>query len=278
MARNTGNLNECLREDNGRLRRVLIHGLIGALAGYLLLHPLSMLIHTRYYGHESDPLHFLVLSFSAEHLNMAFYFAALGAFAGMIQGYYAHRLRILYEQAKCLSLTDELTLLHNRRYLLEELRREMKRSGRSGRPLSVMMIDIDRFKQYNDTYGHPAGDRLLKEFSRELGCFLRDTDIVARYGGEEFAVVMPDTPRIAAYRIAERLRTRTQENFSTENRPSFNGDITLSIGVAEFGRDAGSLRQLIGSADTALYRAKQLGRNRVCLAGETCQDMQEVHR
>jgi diguanylate cyclase (GGDEF)-like protein len=276
MERGATSLNEVLIEKNRKLRRVLLHGLVGALAGYFILHPLSMLIHNSFYEHESSLLHFLVVSFSLEHLTMAIYFTGLGAIAGMMQGSYTHRLRMLYEHARSLSVTDELTLLNNRRYFLDELQKEIKRTDRSGMPLSLMMIDIDKFKQYNDTYGHPAGDELLRAFSQHLNSKLRETDFVARYGGEEFTVIMPETAGDQACRIAERLRAGTQKDFPAGDEPSFNGGITLSIGVAQFRTDAGNPQQFIASADRALYQAKHLGRNRVCLAGEPDQDMQEV--
>jgi diguanylate cyclase (GGDEF)-like protein len=276
MESGASNLGEVFLAKDTRLRRVLLHGLVGAVAGYFLLHPLSMLIHNSIYEHESSMLNFLVISFSLEHLTMAMFFTGLGAIAGMIEGSYAHRLWMLYEHARSLSVTDELTLLHNRRYFLDELQREIKRADRSGMPLSLMMIDIDKFKQYNDTHGHPAGDELLRRLSRYLGGGLRETDFLARYGGEEFTVIMPETAKDQARLIAERLRAGTLKNFPTKIGTSLNGGITLSIGVAEFGPDADSLQQLIASADKALYRAKDFGRNRVCLAHEAVRDVQEI--
>ncbi len=270
------NLIQILPEKGKRLRRVLLHGFAGALAGCLVLHPLSMFIHNQFYGHESGPLHFLVLSFSLEHLTMAVYFTGLGAIAGLMQGSYAHRLRMLYEHAKSLSVTDELTLLHNRRNFLDQLQKEILRAVRSRSPLSLMMMDIDHFKHYNDTYGHLAGDEFLRKFAQHLKSNLRETDFVARYGGEEFMVIMPDTPINGAYHIAERLREGMQKSFIMKDCPSHGDRITLSIGVAEFGSDTGNTQQLIASADEALYRAKRLGRNRVCLADAFDQELREA--
>ena len=276
MKINEGNLSQTSTDSSKRLKRFLLHGLVGALAGYFILHPLSMLIHSSCYQHESGHLNFILLSFSPEHLTMAIYFAGLGVIAGVIQGSYTHRLGTLYEHAKSLSVTDELTLLHNRRHFLEQLQKETMRAGRSRASLSMMMIDLDYFKQYNDAHGHPAGDEFLRKFARHLDGSVRETDFVARYGGEEFAVIMPDTPVKGAHHIAERLRSSTEQDFKPEQGTNLNGGVTLSIGVAEFDYCFDSPQELIASADRALYRAKHLGRNRVCVSGESCQSVQEV--
>ncbi len=260
------NHSEVQNVHSQRLRWVLLHGLAGAAAGYVLLHPLSMLIHYSCYHPEYGGMSFLVHSFRFEHLHMAIYFAALGMLAGMVQGMYTQRLRVLFEEARALSLTDELTSLPNRRHFLSELGREIERSRRFGKPLCMLIIDTDNFKRYNDTYGHLAGDRLLKEFGKFIRTSVRTMDIVGRYGGDEFVVVMPETVKATAYHIAERLRCELAQHPLPDEVTQPRSRVTVSIGIAEFPSDSGDLQQLIKEADIALYKAKELGRNRVCQA------------
>jgi diguanylate cyclase (GGDEF)-like protein len=151
--------------------------------------------------------------------------------------------------------TDTLTGLPNRRAWEEELSRELARAHRGDRPLCVAMIDLDRFKNYNDEHGHQAGDRLLKQTAAAWSRRLRLTDVLARYGGEEFAIALPDCSLSSALELLERLRQETP------------GDQTCSIGVARWDREEDADR-LLGRADEALYQAKRTGRNRVVSAPE----------
>jgi len=160
-----------------------------------------------------------------------------------------------------LSMTDALTELFNRRYLMKEFDKEVSRAGRHERTLGVLMIDVDRFKQYNDTYGHLAGDTVLSGMGRVIKDAVREPDIPARYGGEEFIVLLPDCNLQGAIDAAERIRTRLAEEV-------FEGrKITVSIGAAEFPTHGESPKAVIGSADAALYEAKDSGRDRVVAAG-----------
>ncbi len=176
------------------------------------------------------------------------------------------RLRQGREELERLSVTDELTGLANRRRLVAELEREWKRSERHKRLFVVIMMDVDRFKHFNDTYGHPAGDGVLQRLADVLREVVREVDTAARYGGEEFTVILPETPAAEGARVAERIRARmAEERFS----PNGTGDavgVTLSIGFAVFPADADSPETLISTADQALYRAKEGGRNRVIAA------------
>ncbi len=176
------------------------------------------------------------------------------------------RLRQGREELERLSVTDELTGLANRRRLAAELEREWKRSERHKRLFVVIMMDVDRFKHFNDTYGHPAGDGVLRRLADVLREVVREVDTAARYGGEEFTVILPETPAAEGARVAERIRARmAEERFS----PNGTGDavgVTLSIGFAVFPADADSPETLISTADQALYRAKEGGRNRVVAA------------
>ncbi|WP_027665385.1 PleD family two-component system response regulator [Rhizobium leguminosarum] len=179
---------------------------------------------------------------------------------------YNDRLRASVKQTIELAVTDPLTGLYNRRYLDNHLNVLFNRSMARGRPLSVLITDIDRFKHVNDTYGHDGGDEVLREFSNRVRSTIRGADLACRYGGEEFVVVMPDTsPEIAAA-VAERLRA------AIENAPfmlKHSGEalnVTASFGIAS--RIAAVLTpdQLMKQADLALYEAKNTGRNRVVAA------------
>jgi two-component system cell cycle response regulator len=157
-----------------------------------------------------------------------------------------------------LSTTDHLTGLINHRHMHETLQLELERASRHQRPLSFIMIDVDHFKKYNDTHGHPKGDRLLSDIAKFLAQSVRNIDIVARYGGEEFGIILPDTSLASAREIAERLRTQFHEKFEQ----------TLSLGVSNYPDiEAEDVAQsLIDSADKALYSAKKNGRNQTVIA------------
>lgn len=159
-----------------------------------------------------------------------------------------------YEQ---LSVTDALTGLLNRRYIEERLAEEIMRSLRHRFPMSLMMLDVDNFKSYNDSYGHPAGDAALKIVAEVLKETLRGDDVAARYGGEEFAILLPQTSCEEAAPIAERIRQRIERTKFPKRK------VTVSIGIAEFSRGLDSPKDLISAADVALYEAKNHGRNNV---------------
>ena len=164
-----------------------------------------------------------------------------------------------------LAVTDGLTGLYNHRHLHERLSLEVERSQRSGLPLSLLMLDVDHFKQFNDTFGHPAGDEVLRQLARVLNDTRRANDVVARYGGEEFAVILVDTAKFTAAKVAERVRERIAlHDFSDAAQKA--GKISVSIGVATFPDDGTDAEGLVRAADTALYAAKRAGRNRVVLA------------
>ncbi|CAN5850086.1 hypothetical protein BH24ACI5_BH24ACI5_24280 [soil metagenome] len=169
---------------------------------------------------------------------------------------------------EALSYQDALTGVANRRALDEALDIEWRRGIRSKRPISFLLLDIDHFKGFNDTYGHQAGDRTLAGVAAAIGSIVRRaSDRVARYGGEEFAALLPDTDRSGAAAIAERMR-RTVEALDIPNTATAAGRVTVSVGHATIvATDGGSFNELITAADGALYRAKHEGRNRVCEAG-----------
>ncbi|MBF0119815.1 MAG: diguanylate cyclase [Desulfobacterales bacterium] len=159
----------------------------------------------------------------------------------------------LYEKAKELSLHDPLTGLANRRQLDIVFNKAFARAKRYNRPISVIMIDIDYFKRYNDTYGHAEGDKLLVKFAETIKNNLREADLAARYGGEEFMVILPDTELRNASLVAEKLKSKILGNTS----------VSASFGVSSYNESIPDKEAIIKKADAALYRAKQNGRNRV---------------
>jgi diguanylate cyclase (GGDEF)-like protein len=159
---------------------------------------------------------------------------------------------------------DGLTGVYGRQELYRRLKNELDRSLRYGHPCTVLMADLDHFKQVNDTYGHPCGDDALRTVATRLLTGVRNFDSVARYGGEEFVVIMPETDTTVGWAVAERLReTIASQPVSTARGAVL--DITISIGMATFPVDAQSEDELIAAADQALYAAKHQGRNRVVL-------------
>ena len=167
-----------------------------------------------------------------------------------------------------LAITDGLTGLYNHRYFHERLQSEVERSHRSGHPLSLLMIDVDHFKLYNDRNGHPAGDAVLRGVAAILAEGRRLNDVVARYGGEEFTILLVDTPGTAAATLAEALRRRVEEKAFDQAADQPGGRLTISLGVATCPEHAKTAAELVQAADTALYRAKNAGRNRVDATGE----------
>lgn len=171
----------------------------------------------------------------------------------------------LYGSIQKIGLTDNLTGIANRRFFDYTLKRELLRVRRYGRPLSLLMVDIDFFKKINDQYGHPVGDRVLQEMGKLLKSLFRATDLPARYGGEEFAVILPETPAVAAHALAEKLREQGAKKIFDPAGERIS--LTISIGAAtvESGTQGHKITEaeLILAADQALYRAKHTGRNRV---------------
>lgn len=158
---------------------------------------------------------------------------------------------------------DELTGLYNHRYFQESLENKMKIADEENTSVSLLFMDIDYFKNYNDINGHQAGDLVLKEVGYILKANVKEPDVVARYGGEEFAVILPDTTEEEAIKIGEKIRSNIEETYfyGQENQPNHN--VTMSIGVSSYPLRASNKHQFINTADDALYRAKSLSKNRV---------------
>lgn len=176
---------------------------------------------------------------------------------------YTDYLRNCLETRVELAITDALTGLHNRHYLESHLKTLFEGAKTSGKPLSVLMTDIDFFKSVNDSYGHDAGDQVLKEFARRIRTNIRGVDLACRIGGEEFVIVMPDTCLTECYRVAERLRKSIEMDSFSVPQLDQPLHITTSIGICGMDDEIGSLEAMLKRADKALYAAKRDGRNRV---------------
>jgi two-component system cell cycle response regulator len=176
-------------------------------------------------------------------------------------------LELANKRLRRLSITDGLTELFNHRHMHELLHEEFERTKRSNEPLALLMLDLDRFKQVNDTYGHPTGDVILYETARMLHETAREIDMVGRYGGEEFIVVLPGTDEEAALQFAERVRQAVEQHTYKDEANEVR--MTVSGGVASYPGDGVDHPELlIKRADEALYAAKESGRNRILRASE----------
>ena len=169
----------------------------------------------------------------------------------------------LFEQTQASAYRDELTGLCNFRYFKDHLAREIHRSERFGLPVSLVMVDIDDFKHFNDKNGHEAGNQALAEVARLLIESLRKIDVAARYGGEEFAIILPSTSKPAAIKIAERARRRIEGHAFKHATDQPGGRLTVSMGVASHPADGSDAADLVSHADSALYVSKTLGKNQV---------------
>jgi len=162
-----------------------------------------------------------------------------------------------------MAITDALTGLFNRRYMGNHLSTLIEQAGARGKPLSALMLDIDYFKSINDTYGHDAGDDVLRDLALRVKRSIRGIDLACRTGGEEFVIVMPETDMAVAAMVAERLRRRIAAEPFPINQGQRTIPVTLSIGIAALRGQDDNAASLLKRADQALYRAKRDGRNRV---------------
>ncbi len=165
------------------------------------------------------------------------------------------------EELRQLAITDGLTSLYNYRYFKDQLLQELKRAQRHSLNISVVMIDIDHFKQYNDKNGHPAGDVVLKDIARLLRDNIRNIDLAARYGGEEFSLILIETDKPSAKIVSEKIRKLVEDYGFAYESSQPDGKLTISTGVATFPEDGEDFDTLVSKADQRLYRAKEAGRN-----------------
>jgi two-component system cell cycle response regulator len=176
---------------------------------------------------------------------------------------YADRLRHNVQLSLEMAITDQLTGLYNRRYMGRHLETLLASARKNGRPLAFVIMDIDFFKQVNDTHGHAIGDEVLKEFADRINANVRGIDLACRYGGEEFVVAMPDTEMTFAVSVSERLRHSIETTPVSISKPPHQLSITISIGIARYEGENDTVEALLHRADQALYRAKRTGRNKV---------------
>ena len=246
------------------MRKSLLFSLIGAGLG--LGAPLGALLLLWLSPHPSLRLPDFILWEWKDHLFFFLYMLAGTSFSfGLFGLFLGREADVISEQNRRLALLatrDELTGLANHRYLHQTFRIEFRRHLAERKPISCLMMDLDRFKLVNDSFGHPFGDHVLKQFAFLVKNSIRQGDFAARYGGEEFLCILPHCDRREAARVAERIRRETQKAlFSFEGHQT---RITVSVGsVTSYGRTKIPYRNLIALADKALYQAKRSGRNRV---------------
>lgn len=171
----------------------------------------------------------------------------------------------LYKEVETLAMTDSLTEVHTRRHILDHFEEELKRSLSRKTPLSFLMIDVDFFKHFNDQHGHLTGDQILREIAAIIRENIREIDLAGRYGGEEFCAVLPETDENGANYVAERIRSAVEKAVIKAYDQEIKA--TVSIGISTFPKDGKLSAELIDKADWALYRAKKMGRNCICMFG-----------
>jgi diguanylate cyclase (GGDEF)-like protein len=247
----------------------------GGLLGYFAFHPCIMISANLMFPSGLDSGFGIIdiiasafmRSFSFQMLPWSFSFAIISAVAGAFYGrnrQVAAALRESEKKFRELSITDDLTGLYNSRHFFRQMKAEIERSNRYGHPLSLLILDLDNFKQYNDAHGHIAGDKVLAGSGEILKKSLRKTDSAYRYGGEEFTVILPESAGKESLHFAERIRQAFEkEAFSL--RQEENLAVTVSIGVAQYIPGEG-ITTFIKRADINLYAAKNEGKNRICFS------------
>ncbi|MCM8804466.1 MAG: GGDEF domain-containing protein [Candidatus Omnitrophica bacterium] len=175
---------------------------------------------------------------------------------------------ILHEQLNIASITDPSTDLYNRRYFSIRLKEEFSKAKREGYPISIMISDLDNFKKYVDSYGHPMGDIILKEVANVVKISLRETDIICKFGGDEFAYLLPFSTSIEAKIVAERVKNNIENFRFLQGYVDENVSLTLSFGIASFPEHGNSENEILAKADNALFKAKSMGKNKIMIYEE----------
>jgi diguanylate cyclase (GGDEF)-like protein len=248
---------------------------IGGLLGYFALHPCIMISANLMFPSRLDSGFGIIdiiasafmRSFSLQMLPWSFSFAIISAVAGALYRRNRQVVTALRESEKKfreLSITDDLTGLYNSRHLFRQLKAEIERSNRYKHPLSLLILDLDNFKQYNDAHGHIAGDKVLAKSGEILRKSLRKTDSAYRYGGEEFTVILTESTGKESLHFAERIRQAFEKEASSLQQEE-NLPITVSIGVAQY-IPGEEITTFLKRADKNLYAAKNKGKNRTCFS------------
>ncbi|MCX7000465.1 MAG: GGDEF domain-containing protein [Candidatus Sumerlaeota bacterium] len=242
---------------------LFIYIILSIITTRVILHPIDRLTREVHQLIDKGMLHEIDLSRYPELANLLAYTFELiesvkkeRSLALLIKGASDLRIKMVRK--------DALTGLYDREYLDQYLPFELSRSHIMNQPVSVMMLDVDEFKFYNDKNGHPEGDQVLSGLADLLRRVTRNYDVCVRYGGEEFLVIMPRTPQYQALEAAERVRKAFENEPFEHKELQPTGNLTISIGVASFPNDANDDKDLIKRADEALYSAKRSGKNKVC--------------
>jgi len=242
---------------------LFVYIILSIITMRVILHPIDMMTREVRQLIDKGMLHEIDLSRYPELANLLAYTLDLvesakkeRSLALLIKGASDSRIKMVHN--------DALTGLYDREYLEQYLPFELSRSHIMNQPVSVMMLDVDEFKFYNDKNGHPEGDQVLSRLAELLRHVTRNYDVCVRYGGEEFLVIMPRTPPYQALEVAERVRKAFENEPFEHKELQPTGNLTISIGVASFPKDANDDKELIKCADEALYRAKRSGKNKVC--------------
>lgn len=256
-----------------RSRATGFWAIIGALLGYFIIHPWVMFTaHLMFQPRLESSFSIIKIiseeftrAFSLEMLPWGLAFAIISCLTIVFYGKSRQAiaaLRASEQRFKELSITDELTGLHNSRHFFRRLKAEVERTDRYGHPLALLILDLDNFKQYNDAFGHLAGDSVLAETGNVISKSIRRTDSAYRYGGEEFAVILPESSGQEALFFAERIRKSFEsEAFFAHKDKRLR--VTVSIGVAQY-LSGEKISAFIKRADENMYAAKKAGKNRIC--------------
>jgi len=256
-----------------RSRATCLWALIGGMSGYFIIHPWVMITAhlmfrprlKSYFSIVDIIFEEFTRAFSLEMLPWGFAFAIISALAGAFYGRSRQAiaaLRASEQRFKEMSITDELTGLYNSRHFFNRLKAEIERTDRYGHPLTLLMLDLDNFKQYNDAFGHLSGDSVLAETGNIIRKSIRSSDSAYRYGGEEFAVILPESGGQESLYFAERIR----KSFESQALFAHKEDglrVTVSIGVAQY-LPGEEISAFIKRADENMYAAKNAGKNRIC--------------
>ena len=255
-----------------RSRLTLLGAIIGALMGYFIIHPLIMLAAHMMFQPWPETSFSIIKSISEEFtrafsLRMLPWALAFAIISALTSAFYGRSrqavaaLRDSEQRFKEMSITDELTGLYNSRHFFSRLKAEIERTDRYGHPLTLLILDLDNFKQCNDTFGHLAGDKVLAEAGNIIRKSIRSTDSAYRYGGEEFAVILPESSKQEALYFAERIR-KSFESVAFSDYKDRDLRVTVSIGVAQH-LSGQKISAFFKRADRNMYAAKKSGKNRV---------------